>query len=110
MIEVDLLDADGGITSIFAVDETFWSQYGAQATAYAAQNGLGVYASTSAPVAGTAERNVSAWGDWTNGVASAGVGLKLKPAGWSTGKTVAVIGASVAGVGLIGYLAWRLLL
>ena len=109
MIEVDLLDADGAIISIAAVDETFWAQYGAQATDYASQHGLGVYASATAPAAGTAERNVAAWGDWTNMVASAGVGVKLRPTGWSTGKTALVVAASAAGAGLVGYLIWRLL-
>lgn len=110
MIAVELLDADGATISLAAVDETFWANYGAQATQYASQRGLGVYANTYPPDAGTAERNVYQWGDFTNWVASTSASAKLAPQGWSTTKKVAVIGASVAGVGLLGYLAWRLLL
>ena len=109
MIAVQLLDADGAILSTAAVDETFWANYGAQATQYASDRGLGVYAATYPPDAGTAERNVYAWGDWQNWVASTNVSAKLAPTGWSTTKKVVVIGASVAGVGLLGYLLYRLL-
>jgi len=110
MIEVDLLDADGAIVSIAAVDETFWSFYAIQATAYAAQQGLGVYTGSGPPQPGTAERNVASWPAFTNWVAAQSASAKLAPQGWSTTKKVVVIGASAAGAGLLGYLTWRLLL
>jgi hypothetical protein len=110
MIAVQLLDADGAIVSTAAVDETFWAQYGSQATDYASQRGLGVFAASYPPDAGTAERNIYAWADWTNWIASTSASAKLAPAGWSTTKKVVVIGASAAGVAFAGYLAWRFLL
>jgi hypothetical protein len=110
MIEVDLLDADGVIISVGAVDETFWNTYGAAATGYAAQRGLGIFVPGGAPQTGTAERNVYQWGDLQNWVASTSIGraapTAVAPAGWSTGEIAAAVAAGVA-VG--GLLAWLLL-
>jgi hypothetical protein len=110
MIEVDLLDGDGVIISIGAVDETFWNTNGAAATGYAAQRGLGIFVPGGAPQQGTAERNVSVWGDFQNWVASTSIGRAAPtatgPAGWSAGEIAAA--TAVAAVGL-GLLLWRLL-
>ena len=103
-ISVQLLDVDGGIVSIANVDETFWGGNSIAATAYAAQAGLGVWADTAPPDAGTAECNVNVWGDFTNWVARQTSGVK-KPLAtpWripAPPGTLAAVGLLVALLGL----------
>lgn len=110
MIEVDLQDQDGGIISIGAVDENFWNSYGIQATAYAAQRGIGIFVPGGPPQVGTAERNIYAWGDFTQWVASTSAGVSLRTSGssgWSTGAIVAAVVAGTAAGGLLVFLLTR---
>jgi len=99
MIAVQLLDVDGGIVSIANVDETFWGSNSVAATAYAAQAGLGVWAATYPPDAGTAECNVSVWGDFTNWVARQQSGVS-KAATSAPSSKLAEVGLLVALIGL----------
>lgn len=66
-IEVDLLDQDGVIVSIAAVDETFWAANSAAATATAASKGFSVDVPSDSPNLSKAELNISnlgGWGSW----------------------------------------------
>ncbi len=105
--EVDLTDQDGAVLSIAAVDDTFWASSGAWATGYAASKGVGVYVPGGAPQPGSAERNITAAGDWQNWVASIYTGAVLKPQATPTaivpcaGPSPTVLGASAIG-GMFG--------
>jgi hypothetical protein len=98
MIAVQLLDVDGGIVSIANVDETFWSSNSVAATTYAQQAGLGIWAATYPPDAGTAECNVSVWGDFTNWVARQQSGVTKATSAPSS--KLAEVGLLVALIGL----------
>jgi hypothetical protein len=70
VIEVDLVDDDGVIVSLAAVDETFWAAWSAQALALAADRGLDAVAQTYAPDPGAAERNITCLAEFQAWVAA----------------------------------------
>ena len=97
-IAVQLLDGDGAILSIANVDDAFWNGNSDNATSYASGKGLGVYAAAYPPDAGTAERNINTWGDWTQWVDGNQFDVK-KPLAAPSGK-LAAVGLLVALLGL----------
>ncbi len=74
-IAVDLLDSDGVIVSVAAVDPNFWAANATQATAYAQQHGFDFYVPGGPPGPTEAERGVASMGDVQNWVASQNVGV-----------------------------------
>lgn len=106
MIEVDLIDSDGGIASVAAAEENFWNASSSQAAAWAAQYGYTLDVKATPPAPGTYERNLYQWGDYQNWLASQNASAVRSPtAGSSTTEVV----AGVAVVGIVLGVFWWLL-
>lgn len=106
-IEVDLTTAAEGTISSAAVDQTFWSTYSQDATAFAAQYGY-----TAVPDdtnSGSIERNVNNWSDWTawvQTVASVSVAVPANASNASGPSGIVIAGVAVGAVGLVALVWW----
>ncbi len=99
-IEVDLLNSDGVIVSIAAVDPNYWASSSASATSYVQQRGFDFFVPGGPPATGTAERSVASLADVQNWLAAQDVGVVRRPSAGApiTLSTPVLLGAG----GLVG--------
>ena len=102
--EVDLIDQDGGIASVAAAEVNFWNADSSQAAAWADQYGFTLQVLPNPPAPGRAERNLYAWGDFQQWLASqnSANGMDTSASSSTGAGGLLIAGALIAGVAAFG--------